>query len=161
DLRVPRGQLRRRQLVPVPCRPPEPRVHFLQLRDPRTQPRHLIRRGRIGHKPHYTTAHRARQIGEHPTAPTRTLHAQQNGPPIELLRLNSYQRTGHHVYHTTGLDREEIIDLCIKINSEEREPGTPNWPKSLSLFNSVTVTLVYMRTNLTQAQIGEFYGVSQ
>jgi hypothetical protein len=37
----------------------QPRVEFLQLRDPRTQPRHLIRGGhmrRTGHKPHSTTA---------------------------------------------------------------------------------------------------------
>ena len=30
-------------------------------------------------------------------------------------------RTGHHVHHTTGFDREEIIDLCIRINSVQ--PG--------------------------------------
>jgi hypothetical protein len=71
------------------------------------------------------------------------------------------KKTGHHVYHTTGLSREEIIDLCIRINTEERKPSAPNWPQSLGLFKSVAVTLVYMRTNLTQAQIGEFYGVSQ
>jgi len=65
------------------------------------------------------------------------------------------------VYHTTGLSREEIIDLCIRINSEERESGAVNWPQILGLFTSVAVTLTYMRTNLTQAQIGEFYGVSQ
>lgn len=65
------------------------------------------------------------------------------------------------MYHTTGLDSEEIIDLCIRINSLEREPGTQNWPRSLGLYKSVTVTLTYMRTNLTQAQIGEFYGASQ
>jgi len=65
------------------------------------------------------------------------------------------------MYHTTGLDSEEIIDLCIRINAEEREPGTPNWPSCLGLFKSVATALTYMRTNLTQAQIGEFYGVSQ
>ena len=65
------------------------------------------------------------------------------------------------MHHTTGLGSEEIIDLCIRINSQEREPGAQNWPQSLGLFKSVAVTLTYMRTNLTQAQIGEFYGVSQ
>ena len=65
------------------------------------------------------------------------------------------------MYYTTGLDSEEIIDLCIRVNSQEREPGTQNWPQSLGLYKSVIVTLTYMRTNLTQAQIGEFYGVSQ
>ncbi len=78
---------------------------------------------------------------------------------IELPHLTL--RTGHRVYHTTGLSRDEIIDLCILINSEDREPDAPRWPPSLGLFKSVTVAMVYMRTNLTQAQIGEFYGVSQ
>ncbi|HEY4152599.1 MAG TPA: transposase family protein [Pseudolysinimonas sp.] len=65
------------------------------------------------------------------------------------------------MYHTTGLGSEEVIDLCIRINSQERESATQNWPQSLGLFKSVIVALTYMRTNLTQAQIGEFYGVSQ
>lgn len=65
------------------------------------------------------------------------------------------------MYHTTGLGREEIIDLCIRINAEQCESGTPNWPQILGLFKSVAAALTYMRTNLTQAQIGEFYGVSQ
>ena len=42
---------------------------------------------------------------------------------IELPHL--IHRTGHRVYHSTGFDREEIIDLCIRINSLERETGTP------------------------------------
>jgi hypothetical protein len=33
-------------------------------------------------------------------------------------------RTGHHVHHTAGFDHEEIIDLCIRINSMERGAGT-------------------------------------
>jgi hypothetical protein len=70
-------------------------------------------------------------------------------------------RTGHRVHHTTGLSRNEILDLSIRINAEEREPGVANWPQILGLFKSVAVALTYMRTNLTQAQIGEFYGVSQ
>jgi len=39
-------------------------------------------------------------------------------PVRERIRLpHLILRTGHHVYHTTGFDREEIIDLCILINS--------------------------------------------
>ncbi len=78
---------------------------------------------------------------------------------IELPHLTL--RTGHHVYHTTGFDREEIIDLCIRINSAERGTGSPNWPPCLGLFKSVTATLTYMRHNRTQAEIGESLGVSQ
>jgi hypothetical protein len=65
------------------------------------------------------------------------------------------------MYHTTGLDREEIIDLCILINSVKRDPDTPDWPPCLGLFKSVVATLTYMRHNRKQAEIGESFGVSQ
>jgi DDE superfamily endonuclease/Helix-turn-helix of DDE superfamily endonuclease len=65
------------------------------------------------------------------------------------------------VYHTTGFDREEIIDLCIRIYSAERGTGTQDWPPCLGLFKSVAATLTYMRHNRTQAEIGESLGVSQ
>ena len=78
---------------------------------------------------------------------------------IELRHL--IHRTGHHMYHTTGFDREEIIDLCILINSVQPEAGSSNWPLCLGLFKSVVATLTYMRHNRTQAEIGESLGVSQ
>ena len=78
---------------------------------------------------------------------------------IELPHL--IHRTGHHVHHTTGFDREEIIDLCIRINSVQPGAGSPNWPPCLGLFKSVVATLTYMRHNRTQAEIGESLGVSQ
>ncbi len=65
------------------------------------------------------------------------------------------------MYHTTGFDREEIIDLCIRINSAKRGTETSGWPPRLGLFKSVTATLTYMRHNRTQAEIGESLGVSQ
>jgi len=63
--------------------------------------------------------------------------------------------------HTTGFDREEIIDLCIRINSVERGTRASNWPPCLGLFKSAVATLTYMRRNRTQAEIGESLGVSQ
>ena len=78
---------------------------------------------------------------------------------IELPHL--IHRTGHRVCHTTGFDREEIIDLCVRINSVERDVNTSKWPPCLGLFKSVTATLTYMRHNRTQAEIGESFGVSQ
>jgi hypothetical protein len=78
---------------------------------------------------------------------------------IELPHL--IHRTGHHVHHTTGFDREEVIDLCIRINSVQPRTGSPNWPPCLGLFKSVVATLTYMRHNRTQAEIGESLGVSQ
>ena len=58
---------------------------------------------------------------------------------IELPHL--IHRTGHHVHHTTGFDREEIIDLCIRINSVQPGAGSPNWPPCLGLFKSVVAAL--------------------
>ena len=65
------------------------------------------------------------------------------------------------MHHTTGFDREEIIDLCIRINSVQPGAGSPNWPPCLGLFKSAVATLTYMRHNRTQAEIGESLGVSQ
>ena len=65
------------------------------------------------------------------------------------------------MYHTTGFDREEVINLCIRIDSVVRGTGTPDWPPCLGLFKSVAATLTYMRHNRTQAEIGESLGVSQ
>jgi len=65
------------------------------------------------------------------------------------------------MYHTTGFDREEIIDLCIRINSADSGTGAPGWPPCLGLFKSVAATLTYMRHNRTQSEIGESLGVSQ
>src|ERR1035441_2805608 len=78
---------------------------------------------------------------------------------IELQHL--IHRTGHHVHHTPGFDREENIDLCIRINSVRPWAGSPNWPPCLGLFKSVVATLTYMRHNRTQAEIGESLGASQ
>ena len=64
-------------------------------------------------------------------------------------------------YHTTGFDREEVIDLCILINSVERGKGNSDWPPCLGLYKSVVASLTYMRHNRTQAEIGESLGVSQ
>jgi hypothetical protein len=65
------------------------------------------------------------------------------------------------VYHSAGFDHEEIIDLCIRVNSVEHGPNAPKWPPCLGLFKSVTAALTYMRRNRTQAEIGESSGVSQ
>jgi DDE superfamily endonuclease/Helix-turn-helix of DDE superfamily endonuclease len=65
------------------------------------------------------------------------------------------------MYHTTGFSHDEIVDLCILVNSAERVPGALKWPPILGLFKSVSVALTYMRHNRTQAEIGESFGVSQ
>ena len=64
------------------------------------------------------------------------------------------------MYHTTGLSRERITDLCVLINAapagERKAP-----PPKLGLFKSVVVALTYMRRNRVQAELAETYGVSQ
>jgi predicted transcriptional regulator len=65
------------------------------------------------------------------------------------------------MYHTTGFTRDELIDICVRIISVERDPGSATWPPSLGLLNSVAATLAYLRHNRTQSEIGESLGVSQ
>src|ERR1022692_5085343 len=79
----------------------------------------------------------------------------------ELSYHTQSLETGHHMYHTIGFVREEIVDLCILINSVDREPGASKWPLCLGLYKSVITTLSYLRHNRTQAEIGESFGVSQ
>jgi hypothetical protein len=64
------------------------------------------------------------------------------------------------MYHTTGFTRDEIRDICARIDAVELEPGTV-WPAILGMFNSVVVALTYMRRNRVQAEIAETFGVSQ
>ena len=81
---VPR-QLRGGQLIAGRGRLAQPRVERLQLRDPRTQPRHLIRCGhmrRIGHKPHSTTA----------DGQLSRRHAEPAAPPA----TPAWQQQSHH-----------------------------------------------------------------
>ena len=65
------------------------------------------------------------------------------------------------MHHTTGFTRDELIDICVLVNSTERDPDSANWPSSLGLLNSVVATLAYLRHNRTQSEIGETLGVSQ
>jgi hypothetical protein len=53
-------------------------------------------------------------------------------PVHERIELpHTVPRTGHRVYFTTGFDREEIVDLCVLINSVGREPDATKWPPCL------------------------------
>lgn len=64
------------------------------------------------------------------------------------------------MYHTTGLTRERIVDLCAEIYSETTTDSR-TWPPILGLYTSVIVTLTYLRRNRVQAELAETYGVSQ
>jgi hypothetical protein len=65
------------------------------------------------------------------------------------------------MYHSTGFNRDEIIDICALINSVARTLDAAKWPPCLGLFKSTAATLTYLRHNRTQAEIGEALGVSQ
>lgn len=65
------------------------------------------------------------------------------------------------MYHTTGLTRDEIVELCSLVHNAVTEAKNAPWPPILGLFNSVVVTLTYARRNRVQAEIAEAFGVSQ
>ena len=66
------------------------------------------------------------------------------------------------MYHTTGLSKDQVIDLCAIIAAE-----FPTFIKrhgrkrALGLFRSVQVTLIYLRRNHVQHELAEFFNVSQ
>jgi hypothetical protein len=65
------------------------------------------------------------------------------------------------MYHTTGLTRAGITELCERIARIKLSPGMRRWPPVLGLRDSLTITLAYLRRNRVQAEIAEDYGVSQ
>ncbi|MGH3821510.1 MAG: transposase family protein [Pseudonocardiaceae bacterium] len=65
------------------------------------------------------------------------------------------------MYHTTGLTKDEMIDLCGMVRSAELEPGINHWPPSLGLYVSMVIALTYLRRNRVQVELAETYGVSQ
>ncbi len=64
------------------------------------------------------------------------------------------------MYHTTGLSRDDITDLCARI-SHETSARERKWPPVLGLFRSVVVALTYLRRNRVQAELAETFEVSQ
>ena len=64
------------------------------------------------------------------------------------------------MYHTTGLDKSEILDLCEMVH-REAVADERTWPPILGLYKSVVVTLTYLRRNRVQAEIAETFAVSQ
>ncbi len=64
------------------------------------------------------------------------------------------------MYHTTGLSREQITDLCAMIHPETTN-AERTWPPILGLFTSVVVALTYLRRNRVEVELAETYGVSQ
>ena len=65
------------------------------------------------------------------------------------------------MYLATGFTMDEIAGLCDMVSATELEPGINHWPPVLGLFKSVVVALTYMRRNHVQAELAEYFGVSQ
>ena len=65
------------------------------------------------------------------------------------------------MYHTTGFTKDRIVELCVLVHAASKEEKMAAWPPILGLFNSVVITLTYLRRNRVQAEIGESFGVSQ
>lgn len=65
------------------------------------------------------------------------------------------------MYHSTGITKAKIAELCARIEARELAPGMRRWPPVLGLCNALTITLKYLRRNRVQAEIAEDYGVSQ
>lgn len=65
------------------------------------------------------------------------------------------------MYHTTGLTKAEVTELCALIEEHGLARGIRSWPPILGLRAALTVTLTYLRRNRVQAEIAEDYGVSQ
>jgi hypothetical protein len=78
----------------------------------------------------------------------------KDGPFLERIELPHTVRRKRAIgmYHTTAFSRDEVIDLCVLINSAERAADATKWPPILGLFKSVTITLAYMRHNRTQSE---------
>jgi hypothetical protein len=87
----------------------------------------------------------------------------KDGPFLEMIGLPHSIRKKRAIgmYHTTGFSHDEVVELCIIINSTEFDASALKWPRCLGLFKSVVATLTYMRHNRTQSEIGESFGVSQ
>lgn len=65
------------------------------------------------------------------------------------------------MYHSTGITKARIAELCARIEAHELAPGMRRWPPVLGLRNALIITLKYLRRNRVQAEIAEDYGVSQ
>lgn len=65
------------------------------------------------------------------------------------------------MYHTTGFTKDRIVEICALVDAGSEDVGGALWPPILGLFDSVVVTLTYLRRNRVQAELAEAFGVSQ
>ena len=65
------------------------------------------------------------------------------------------------MYHTTGLSKDEIVELCAMIHPAASDPADNRWPPSLRLFNSVVITLTYWEVTANVRHFGPHRGGSE
>jgi hypothetical protein len=65
------------------------------------------------------------------------------------------------MYQTTGFTKDQIVELCALISAVKVKRRPLSGRRFWRLFNSVVVTLIYLRRNRVQAEMGEAFGVSQ
>ena len=66
------------------------------------------------------------------------------------------------MHHTTGLSRAEIEDLTAGVaTAHPHLASSPGRAHTLGLFTRVRLTLMALRMNVTQAQLGELFDISQ
>ena len=85
------------------------------------------------------------------------------GPLVKEFeyRIRILSRGPPRMYHTTGMTYVQIIDLCERVESLPLRAFRKPWPPILGLFDSIVITLTYLRRNRVQAELGEAHGVSQ
>ncbi len=67
-----------------------------------------------------------------------------------------------HLHRTTGLDSEQLLDLVELVHVRVGDwPKRRGRPKALGLFKAVAVTVGYLRQNIVQEVLGEYFDVSQ
>src|SRR5665647_3973686 len=54
------------------------------------------------------------------------------------------------MYHTTGFTKDEIRELCVMVRDVRAADRLITWPPVLGLWNSIAVTLAYLRRNRVQ-----------
>jgi hypothetical protein len=62
---------------------------------------------------------------------------------------------------TTGLSADQIEELVARIWQIVQCREKQVWPPMMGLYRAVVLTLVYVRQNLNQAAVGDFFSVSQ
>ena len=66
------------------------------------------------------------------------------------------------MYHTTGFEPEEFLDVVECVERCAAEAGESiGYPLELGLYSSVRVAIIYLRRNTRQVELAEYHECSQ